>query len=498
MVSEETKIKATRLFNQINNRKSGLRLPVELKKKREELTREGIDLLVWAKSKRLASALSESSIGYLHKNLTIIIENKPIIETKKNTDGVPYNSYEEALEVIEKKLSEIEKVLSYSNTEIIANTKSITTQDKNSLSGCKWEVYYLYYNKELYGREMILCKGVVEVGDFFELGKHFNVQFKTPDIGNNVTYFGNYESLIKESEGIIIFNFESLFKGRKLHIKVYCRESSQQVLLGYFNTFEDLRIVSGKIMFYLPEGAKLLKPCHYSYVNNITEYSQLEQTIVDYLLYRNISFHGTFNDAGTINKLKKRISTYSVYRNKHSLFLEKPIPELLILSPQKGSLEPSSIGDTLELIQNDLIKQFPKNKLKVKLNMDNDFLVGRDYITEDSQNLFLPIENLESINSKRFVILFIDNVDKLSYSFLAFGWALAHCKVAILVCKEGSVSDTIINFNSLQEKDALIKIFTYDKGDTLENAWQNGNLSGNLTKYIRTNLISRKLSEKED
>jgi|GEM_PF-6236923 len=312
-------------------------------------------------------------------------------------------------------------------------------KESNKLSGLQWNVYYLHFRANDLSKEPLLCRARILIDE------NDKVTFENifPDGSKN--YHGDFTPDIDMGTGIITFNLEGEVKGSTSHIKVFCDQKTQPILLGQYNCFVKNRIMSGDVLFEFAKTKEDLK--------NVGSFSFIERTesfqnkddinpiIRDYFALSIQNYHQVFTNVDSLETLKAKMDNYDSFKNKQSLFLEKPTPEVMLAAPSF-----MSGGGSNEDLYNAVIKTFEEYLPKIKVTPEKIF-------DKDDHPLFL--DNLELLRTKRFFILIMPEINKLSFSHIQFAMAISLSKNVFIICRTQDVSKTIKELERLQ----LIKIF---------------------------------------
>lgn len=320
----------------------------------------------------------------------------------------------------------------------------IVVKDTNKLAGLQWNVYYLHFRKNDQTKEPLLCRAHIIIDD------NDNVLFVNvePDGGDN--YVGVFKPDIDMGQGIITFNLSGQKKGSTVHIKVFCDRKKQPILIGQYNCYVDTRIMAGDILFEFAETrSELKKVGSYSFVEGSDTFSNekdINPIIREFFALTSENYHQVFKHIDTLEKLKGKMDSYFPFRDKPSLFIEKPKPEVMIAAPMSTSIS-SSNEELFEPVFKTLKEKLPKIEVTAEKIFD-----------DNGHPLF--IDNLKQLRTKRFFILIMPDISKLSFSHIQFAMAISMSKHVFIVCCKNDLSETMQTLEHL----GLIKIFpiTYD------------------------------------
>lgn len=397
--------------------------------------------------------------------------------------GAKINDFETALTGFRKTIDIIIEFLDLKDEEVLGIC------GKNMLPEGMWYAYFLVYQDddkylEDEDKEPSLGRGVLSIGSFQYKKQYCTVEFLVTQFEDNVSYYGLYKAHFDIEPGIVEFNLEADSKGRELHIKVFYdnKNEKQDIVVGQFTTFDRRRIQNGTILLHKTADIDTNKikdvTGQYSYTRNPAEFNSIPPAIREFFALKSQNYHRVLKGIYDIDSLKLKIKKYTFYKDKNALFLEKVMPEMLVVTPI-SSVSADYDETFVNGILSDLQSKY-ENVLSIEANTEN-----KNYGNKGNP---VPIENLKQLQTKRFFVLILEHVDKMSYSFVQFGWALAFCKEVILVCKESSVSETILGFFKVKEhnpKEQLFTIITYN--DTLAHAWET-HLFNDLCEVINQHL----------
>ncbi|MBL7681767.1 MAG: hypothetical protein JNK00_00285 [Flavipsychrobacter sp.] len=350
--------------------------------------------------------------------------------------------------------SEIEAFLALPNNPYASS--------KNDLSACSWNIYFLYFRDGKDKNEPLIGRGTLTIN------KENKVLLTNTSQDSSVDYNGRYIPDNDMSNGITTFNLESDEKGRRLHIKVHCMGRTQEIMVGQYCTYENSRIAMGDLLFEkIMPGERPKTKGVFSFVNNQDEFNLIHPTIKNFFSLKNYNYQQVFQNVDTLDKLQAKIDSHNRFDNKRSNFLEKSVPEAMVASSN------SSMNDeTLARVVDDLGKCFQG---KVTFTTDKIF---------DENERPNPLANLKKLRTKRFFIIILTEVNKLSFSHIQLGLALAYCKHVIVVCKPDLISKTIKELRN----NRLVKMI-YFKDDFFKE-WdeQDSSLKSDLISELKDNL----------
>lgn len=303
---------------------------------------------------------------------------------------------------------------------------------KNNLNDKKWYVYFLYYPRNE-NSEATLGRAVISV----EHNRLIQNVHLTNTEKSHANYDGNYEPYIPE-HGIIVFSFNSASPSRKLHIKVYCDNKDQQIMLGHFLTYEESHIQSGTVMLVAPENPEEeMEPDIFSFLMP-NKFDNVDDTILKFFTLKSENHFRTFRGVDSLETLKTELNKKSFVDDKNSWFLEKHPAEIFIATPVTGAgfsddkPEKKLLSDVVEFIN----EKIPEG-IKITSRIQG---AGKD-----EKGNYHPVKTLDFLRTQRIFILLLDNVRKLGFSMIQLGFALAHSKKVVLVCKQENISERIYN-----------------------------------------------------
>lgn len=358
---------------------------------------------------------------------------------------------------------------------------------KNDFSNTSWFAYFLYFKKNEEDKEPLLgCASIeIDINHQVSLVHNIEIEYKNEttskpeskekkldeDELGQVRYTGSYFPDNDMNNGIIRFDLHPISeeKGRQLHIKLFCRDKNQQVLVGQYMTYENGRILSGEMVLLNKEKTDLdLKIGTFSVAHNHEEFKIIPKQIRAFLSLRRKNYRRVRDDISSLTHLKS-LPKKTVRYSRSTLFLEKELPELFIAYPVTGSH--SYNKNFLADIENKIQENY-KNRIDVKCFKDKE---GFDPKTKKPQ----PLKDIEILQSKRFFILMNDGIKNISYSYIQLGWALLTCKIVIIIGKKIEFSDTVQKLN----KD-FVKRINIPSNSSLKEEWENGNILKKLNKIL--------------
>lgn len=360
-------------------------------------------------------------------------------------------------------------------------------RNNTNLSGSMWRVYFLNYRRrDLYQRgeqykEPLLGIGIISIDNNIDQSAKPSVSLKNTGIDSSADYIGKYTSFITIDNGILVFDMHVPTEPkRNLHIQLSCQDKNQEIMLGGYLSYEAGSIQLGKIIFHRMEDEDSeLSPNCYSIYSNNELFKDINDTIIEYLTLRYKNYHKIESDIRTIKDLKDALHADMEFEERNSKFLEKPIPEIFIAAPITGS---NGFDESLlSTVRDDIQSEFGEDQVNVIFDK-------RGYNWLEYDDVPLPMQYLKSFKTKRFFILFLDDFEKFSFSFLQMGYALGFCKYIVLVHKKGVISDTVRNIEDL-------KLFTRFSYDDLKDEWGNS-VSKDLFRYIKGRLPRKNIDNK--
>ena len=391
-------------------------------------------LTEWASKQNESISLA---VGYYSRDRNIIkdvIEGMSLEEIRTKNKN-PDLQIDDAMDEAEKRINLAYEFMDYKSEWYL----------KHNLDGLICYAYFLYYPSGRNHEALLGCANL-------SVGKNNIAEFKNTGLTGSVNYQGPAQPYLDMDHGIIIFDLESDKHGRKLHIKAFCEEKEQQVMLAMFTTYEDNRVQSGTILLFNPNAKvdgdtktlKLLEemtrdisgvPGCYNFLSKSDEFKKIPPVIRDFFRLRNNNYHRVFKEVDTLLKLEEKINAYEPHEHKNTWFLEKEKPEIFIASPILGS--PNDNDSLFKTIVDDLNNE-PNFAERLYINYsDKDSGYNKDGGME-------PIKNLEYLKSVRVFILFLEEMQQASFSLVQLGWALSYSKQVILVYKKDCISERIL------------------------------------------------------
>ncbi|AXG69620.1 hypothetical protein KORDIASMS9_01845 [Kordia sp. SMS9] len=348
----------------------------------------------------------------------------------------------------------------------------------SSLSGSKWYVYFLYYlnesDKTGLVNEASVGKALLE---FTENSDSKNL-VKFTNIKSDITrhYSGYYQDHTDIHRGYIIIDIipdQKKEHGRHIHMKLYCRDKDQDIMIGQNVSYERGEIQSGNIVLKkidIDNFDENYEPKSYSFLHNWRDYkSNIPSAYRQFLSIRKINFNTANSNINTQSKLYDYIvSLRDSEKRRFSRFLERPKPRLFLSAP--NTLKSKNIIKQMEIL---LLDEFD-DKLHIS------YKIGKIRKTADLRGNIQPYMDIEKLKTTRFFVLILpEKINTLSYSFLQLGVALTVCKVVVVIGSPGSISD------SLKEMppEILKKIYVLYK---IENEIRQ--ISEKLVKVIKQSL----------
>lgn len=297
--------------------------------------------------------------------------------------------------------------------------------------GKTWYVYFLYipeHEEPKIGRTVL------------QIPKKEEVDFKNIKDGLSPDYIGSYKYLHNK---VLFFDLDNINRDRKLHMKVACKNVDAEVLIGAYITFEFDHIVTGTVVFQAINSSNEVaaaRPMIFPYANK-EKSSPVPWPIQKFLSIRNLNYYKAPKDKTTIEALNGLVESYSLSENMKSRFLELDHPIAYIATPEDSlpAAELSLKDEVITGVIKDLEKLFPKV----------DFVYSPNEPLAIDSNKSITQVYLELLKQTRFFILINTELDIASFSFVQFGWALAHCKNIIVIYKQGSISSRILSLDKL-------------------------------------------------
>lgn len=342
------------------------------------------------------------------------------------------------------------------------------------LNGVRYYAYFLYYdeNKKTF-REAILGRAVITID------KNSKVHFENTRLPETINYNGYYESYLGEPSGLVIFNLSSGNGPRNLHIKAHCKRRQQNIIIASYLTYELGRIQAGNMVLQrIPNKAVDVYPDFYTIEKDLNDFDEtnVPPQIVQFL----------------------RLKHKNYFRTYRGIYKLKDIPT--ILSRENEIHEDERIERFLEVGKMEIYLSFPMMRAKkddvaffkmVKKDIEDNtnYSVEMHYEKnnhwrDSATRVLEPKDDLMSLKTKRFFILFLEDVVELSYCFLQMGWCLAHSKHVILIAKVGTVSKTIQKMS----KSSFFHLVIY-KGN-LKSLWDSSEDSELNGENLYDNVLS--------
>ncbi len=318
----------------------------------------------------------------------------------------------------------------------------------NSLVGTKWAVYFLYYKDE--GQKFndgLIGRAIIDIKHDGENG----VVFTNTELDDVVDYEGCYTSHTELTNGIVIFDLEadsSVEKGRNIHIKVYCRNRNQELLIGQYTTYEKGCIQSGNIIFQnITDEIEKIKPGVFSWMFNNGRGYDTTNIPIEFIKFLSIRAE-SYNNAQRYQEIKSKeiLGEYLKTKRQHDYlrferFLERVRPKAFLASTT--SFAKNSGKDVLEKIEAFLNDKF---KEKIYVSSKPHSLAKEDIVDQDGY--YQPYRDIEKLKRTRFFVLLLDDVKELSYSYLQLGIAMTVCKVVVVIGKRENMSESILNMRT--------------------------------------------------
>ena len=323
------------------------------------------------------------------------------------------------------------------------------------LKGTQWAAFFSYYPNERTSKinEGLIGKAVISVNGLNNEEK--SVTFKNTELDDVKVFTGKYNSHMDIHGGYVLFDLDAAKNnpeiGRHIHIKAYCHNRDQELLIGHYTTYEKSHIQSGRVLFINLKTYKKLKESTdsggFSKRINSDKFNNdyIPKAVIKFLSvrtdnYKNDVFKGLDHKIQTIDAL------YDELHNKRQLdnsrfekFIERIKPKVFLASAGTNKI----FQDIFPEMETQLHKHF-NEKLYVSYKVGK--LGDEDRFEKIDEDGFLqPFRDIEKLKRTRFFILFIDDIEKLSYSFLQLGIALTVSKVVVVVGRKNALSNTILN-----------------------------------------------------
>lgn len=413
-------------------------------------------------------SLSEGSIRGSFKFLNTIEASKSLKDTAYICNRSSIANFRDEIDRASNRLDAIEAFLEHK------------INDQNDFQGRSWFAYFMVF-KDRGNSEPMLGRALLEIDD------NHRVTFYNTNSDNSVDYFSSnkeevgYKAFTHLSRGLICFDLYSKQEGRNLHLKVHCSDKEQEVLVGQFVTYENTRIESGAILLHSTSSItdealdkneegdlKKLRGCYSLFSTEKQDFESIPEPIVDYFTLKMYNYQQSPKNISSIEKLSAFLDRYDRHAHKNTWFLEKNPPEIFVATPIMGN------NNYNEPLINDIVKDLGKDlpKFNVTNNLEGTGINDKGELE--------PIKNLEALKSTRIFILLLEEIEKASYSLIQLGWALAYCKLVVVVYKEDAVSKRIVSF-----KDYVMIKIEIDAQSNIRDEWKNGKLRATLVEKIQ-------------
>ncbi len=332
----------------------------------------------------------------------------------------------------------------------------ISEEAKNEyLKDTQWAVFFSYYPNERTSKinEGLIGKAILSVNGLNNEDE--SVTFENTELDDVKTFTGKYISHMDIHGGYVLFDLDAAKNnpeiGRHIHIKAYCHNRDQELLIGHYTTYEKSHIQSGRVLFINLETYKKLKDGAdsgvFSQRINSAKFNNdyIPKAVIKFLSvrtdnYKNDVFKGLDHKIQTVDALYKELhGKRQLDNSRFEKFIERIKPKLFLASAGTNKI----FLDIFPEMEKQLDKHF-KEKLYISYKVGK--LGDEDRFEKIDEDGFLqPFRDIEKLKRTRFFILFIDDVEKLSYSFLQLGIALTVSKVVVVVGRKNSLSNTILN-----------------------------------------------------
>lgn len=294
-----------------------------------------------------------------------------------------------------------------------------------SFTNKRFFVYFMYLGQS--SLEPALGRSLLIFGD----GNHVeleNAREKTGDFSYPIGKYKRYANHI-----YINLTGERPAQHRELHIKAGLRSANQELAVGSYSTLEYGEIVTGSLIITKTDNQA--KP---KVISPFQDLSKVRPTvrpaIWDYLCLKSQNYAKVPREITGIDSLRAHIDKNAAIELTNRRFLENGLPTAFISAPHysANSNDQQSFTNALHNVQLELKQSRIGSKVNVVTHFDSK-----------SAQRQRSIEILKGLKRVRFFILFLGTTERLSFSLVELGWALAYVKYCIVYYPDGQISPSI-------------------------------------------------------